>query len=87
MGTKDDSVLDDYGAQLSPLAVSGVKPEGSVSVTWTEQRGAFADGVAWSLRTPAYKAEHWEYGAPSAEMQLSPRMLESILLPNAQIAE
>jgi CxxC motif-containing protein (DUF1111 family) len=74
VGTKEDSLLDDYGSQLSPLAIPGVKPEGSVTVTWTEQRGTFADGVAWSLRTPTFAAQHWEYGAPPADMQLSPRM-------------
>lgn len=78
IGTKEEALLDDYGAQLSPLAIPGVKPEGSVSIKWTEQSNKFTDGTPWSLRTPAYTAERWEYGAPPADTQLSPRLAPAL---------
>jgi CxxC motif-containing protein (DUF1111 family) len=67
-------MLDEYGAQMSPLAVTGVKPEGSVRVTWTDEQGVFADGAAWVLRHPAYAPVDWQYGAAPENVQISPRM-------------
>jgi CxxC motif-containing protein (DUF1111 family) len=78
IGTREDALVDEYGAQLSPLAIPGVKPEGSVSITWTEQRGTFSDKAEWSLRVPSYAAQHWEYGAPPADLQFSPRLAPAL---------
>lgn len=73
VGVPDDPLVDEYGAQLSPLAVAGVKPEGSVRTQWTETPGTFPDGEAYSLRTPAYFAEGWNYGPAPAAVRFSPR--------------
>jgi CxxC motif-containing protein (DUF1111 family) len=78
VGTAEDAMLDDYGTQLSPLAVAGVEPEGAVAITWTERRGTFADGTEWSLRVPAYAASGWHYGQAPAGLQLSPRLAPAL---------
>ena len=78
LGTKDDDLLDEYGSQLSPLAVAGVKPEGSIRITWRMDRGTFPDGAAWSLRTPSYAAQDWQYGPVPEGVKFSPRMAPAL---------
>ena len=78
LGTTDDSLVDEYGAQLSPRAVHGIKPEGSVAVTWKEVSGAYADKLPWSLRRPSYTPREWAYGTPPADVQFSPRIAPSL---------
>ena len=78
IGTKDEAALDEYGAQLSPLGIPGVNPEGSVTVTWTEKSVTAADGTSWKLRTPAYAASGWQYGPPPADLAHSPRMAPAL---------
>ena len=78
IGTKDEAALDEYGAQLSPLGIPGVNPEGSVTVTWTEKSVTAADGTSWKLRTPAYAASGWQYGPPPPDLALSPRMAPAL---------
>lgn len=78
VGTGEDPMLDDYGMQLSPLAVAGVKPEGTVTITWTQQMGVFADGEAWSLRVPSYASGAWHYGEVPDGVRLSPRLAPAL---------
>lgn len=73
VGVTEDPLVDEYGAQLSPLAVPGVKPEGVVRTVWAEKSGAFTDGAAFSLRAPVYEAQDWNYGPPPADVRFSPR--------------
>ena len=78
IGTRDAAMIDDYGSQLSPLAVAGVEPEGAVAVTWTEERGSFPDGTPWALRTPTYQPVDWRYGEIPEGLRLSPRLAPAI---------
>ncbi len=78
VGVKDEALLDAYGAQLSPFGVPGVEAEGSVAVTWTSRTEQSADGAAWTLRVPHYKASGWNYGTPPEDVALSPRLAPAL---------
>lgn len=78
IGTREGEAPDEYGAQLSPLAVFGFDPEGSVAVKWTEERGKFADGVEWSLRVPEYRFENLRYGEISDDVRISARLAPAV---------
>ena len=62
-----------YGGQLQFRAIDGVAAEASVSITYTETPGRFADGSAYSLRTPQYTYAS-EYSTLSKKILFSPRV-------------
>jgi CxxC motif-containing protein (DUF1111 family) len=78
VGVKDEALLDAYGAQLSPLGVPGVEPEGSVEILWTSRTEKSADGTSWTLRVPHYKPLGWNYGNPPEKLALSPRLAPAL---------
>ncbi len=63
VGATDGSPLDGYGSQIQRRGVTGVPPEASVVVSYTEEPGAYLDGAAFSLRVPAYTLEAPGYGS------------------------
>ena len=62
-----------YGGQLQLRAIPGVAPEASVSITYTEVAGTFADGTPYSLRVPSYSF-YGTYEGLSKKMLFSPRV-------------
>ena len=62
-----------FGGQLQLRAIPGVAPEASVSITYTEVTGRFADGQTYSLRVPRYEF-YDSYKAISDKMLFSPRV-------------
>ena len=62
-----------FGGQLQLRAIPGVSPEASVSITYTEVAGRFADGATYSLRVPSYEF-YGSYEPISDKMLFSPRV-------------
>lgn len=65
IGIRNDFVADPVpglGTQLQQLAIDGVEPKGSVTVSFEETAGEFADGTGYILRSPTYTIEGPEAG-------------------------
>lgn len=63
-----------YGGQLNDRAMAGVPAEGSLAVTYTEVKGHYPDGTAYTLRKPSYRVTGLAYGPLARKAQLSPRI-------------
>jgi CxxC motif-containing protein (DUF1111 family) len=63
-----------YGLQLRPGALLGVPPDGTPQVSYQEVAGTYGDGTSFSLQTPSYSVTGWNYGDPSSDLLLSPRV-------------
>jgi CxxC motif-containing protein (DUF1111 family) len=68
-----------YGGQLQDFAAPGHAAEGRMDVTYVETPVTLADGTVVTLRTPTYAFANPGYGAPSAEIQLSPRIAPQMI--------
>ncbi|HVZ33321.1 MAG TPA: di-heme oxidoredictase family protein, partial [Polyangiaceae bacterium] len=51
-----------YGDQIQSRAVDGVTAEGTVSVTWRQLAGSYADGTPYTLLQPSYDVDALGYG-------------------------
>jgi CxxC motif-containing protein (DUF1111 family) len=76
IGTSPDPV---YGGQLQDLAAPGHAAEGRMKITWAEVPVTLADGTVVSLRAPDYTFADPAYGAPSADLMLSPRVAPQMI--------
>ena len=63
-----------YGGQISERANSGVSPEATLNITYTETSGHYADGESVSLREPHYTLDSVGYGPLPANLLTSPRV-------------
>lgn len=70
--------LENYGEQLNDRAIPGVKAEGSVSVSYTEQPGHYGDGQAFSLRRPSYAFHDLQFGPLPKNAMFSPRVAPAV---------
>jgi len=70
-GPLGDSV---YGGQLRTHALLGIAADAAPSVSYEERPDHYADGSKFSLQMPSYAIADWQYGPPSAELLLSPRI-------------
>ncbi|MFB2553126.1 di-heme oxidoreductase family protein [Ensifer soli] len=68
-----------YGGQLQDLAVSGLKPEGKMRITYTEEQVTLRGGETVSLRRPAYGVDGLAYGPLDPETTLSPRVTPQMI--------
>lgn len=68
-----------YGGQFNNNAVSGVKPEGKVEISYEEMPGKFADGEVFNLRKPTYKFTDLAYGPMDERTMVSPRIAQQII--------
>jgi CxxC motif-containing protein (DUF1111 family) len=68
-----------YGDQLRPYGILGVPGDGTPHVDYQETPGAYGDGTAFSLNTPTYTVEGWNYGPPSDGLMISPRTGPSVI--------
>ncbi|MBM74125.1 MAG: thiol oxidoreductase [Proteobacteria bacterium] len=63
-----------YGDQLQNRALLNIAPEASISISWIETSGHFADGTTYTLRKPTFNIKDWAYGAPLEDLKISPRI-------------
>lgn len=68
-----------YGGQLQNQAVPGLKAEGKLSVTYTEQSVTLPGGEVVSLRKPSYGISGLNYGPLGDDTTLSPRIAQPTL--------
>lgn len=76
LATQPDPV---YGGQLQDLAAPGHAAEGRMEVTYEEQPITLSDGTVVSLRAPTYAFADPGYGAPSADLMISPRVAPQMI--------
>lgn len=81
-----------YGDQFNNAAISGVKPEGNVTMRWEPVRGRFADGTVYTLQKPVYGFSQLGYGPMAADVMVSPRIAPQVIgvglleaIPEAEI--
>jgi len=75
-GPKHDPV---YGDQFNNAAITGVKPEGRVTLRYDTIDGKFADGTPYSLLKPHYGFTDLGYGPMHADVMVSPRIAPQII--------
>ncbi|MAA66554.1 MAG: thiol oxidoreductase [Alteromonadaceae bacterium] len=63
-----------YGGQLQTSAISGIKPEADMIVSWEPLEKSFADGTTVTLRRPVYTIENPNYGPIPENLLTSPRV-------------
>lgn len=68
-----------YGDQFTNSAVTGVRPEGRVTLRWQPVRGRFADGVAYTLLRPLYGFSQLAYGPMEKNTRISPRIAPQLI--------
>jgi CxxC motif-containing protein (DUF1111 family) len=68
-----------YGGQLQDFALDGVPAEGRIEATYTDVRGTFADGTAYTLRSPTYRIVDLAYGPLSPDVLTSPRLAPQVI--------
>ena len=88
-GPKHDPV---YGDQFANFAVSGVLPEGEISMKYKPVAGRFADGTAYQLQAPLYGFRKLNYGPMAQGIMVSPRIAPQLIgvgllevIPDAEI--
>ncbi|MCK5829869.1 MAG: thiol oxidoreductase [Methylococcales bacterium] len=80
-GTRADSCgapkpVPGFGTQLFQKATFGVQPQADVTVHYKEETRHFADGEAYSLRTPSYDVK--PYTPFPADIMFSPRVAPTV---------
>ena len=68
-----------YGDQLATAAVSGVRPEGQVSLKEKLIHGRFVDGKPFVLRQPLYSVNQLGYGPLHPHVMISPRVAPQLI--------
>jgi CxxC motif-containing protein (DUF1111 family) len=63
-----------YGTQLQNFAVTGIAPEGRMTIAYEEVPIALSDGEIVSLRRPTYGVAALQYGPMAPDVMLSPRI-------------
>ena len=76
LATQPDPV---YGGQLQDMAIPGHAAEGQMDIAYTEHPVRLADGQTISLRAPVYTFSNPGYGAPHADLMLSPRVAPQMI--------
>lgn len=76
IGTAPDPT---YGAQIQDFAVPGQVAEAQLSLSYLEQRVAFADGTQVILRRPTFDLKELSYGPLHKEARLSPRIAPQMI--------
>jgi len=68
-----------YGDQLDNAAVTGVKPEGKMIVSYEEVRGRYNDGTSYTLSRPRYDVRELGYGPLASDVLMSPRVAPQLI--------
>ncbi|MEZ6197275.1 MAG: di-heme oxidoredictase family protein [Planctomycetota bacterium] len=67
-----------YGSQFQNFALPGAKPEGRIEIRYVEEPGTYADGTAYSLRRPEYRAVDPGYGDFGPSFFVTPRIAPQV---------
>jgi CxxC motif-containing protein (DUF1111 family) len=71
---KGGGYYPEYGRVLHDQAIYGVKPEGKVKITFSEETFAFPDGEEYRLQTPHYEISQWYADSiPPQELRITVR--------------
>jgi CxxC motif-containing protein (DUF1111 family) len=68
-----------YGDQLRPYGILGVPGDGTPRVSYQETPGSYGDGTTFSLQTPSYSIDDWNYGPPAEGLMISARVGPSVV--------
>jgi CxxC motif-containing protein (DUF1111 family) len=71
--------VPNYGDQLSERSINGVDAEGLASVSYVETSGKYADGEAYSLRSPTFSIRSNTYGTLPRNLMISPRVAPQMI--------
>lgn len=63
-----------YGGQFQDIAAGRTRPEGTLTVSYRDVSGSFADGTRYTLHVPVYYLTDLNYGRLRPEITLSPRL-------------
>lgn len=63
-----------YGDQLNENGINGVAGEGRAQILYTEVNGQYDDGMAYTLRKPAYEFMDMAFGDLGPDIMFSPRV-------------
>jgi CxxC motif-containing protein (DUF1111 family) len=79
--THQANVIPDpvYGDQLQDFAVQGLKGEGRMTISYTDQPVTLGDGTVVTLRAPTYGVADLTYGPISNNVMLSPRVAPQMI--------
>ncbi|MEP7241121.1 MAG: di-heme oxidoredictase family protein [Devosia sp.] len=68
-----------YGTQLQDFAVTGLKAEGQMQVTYTDLPVTLGDGTVVTLRQPHYSIADLGYGPMAKDVLVSPRVAPQMI--------
>lgn len=68
-----------YGDQFNNAGITGIKPEGRVTLRYDTIDGKFADGTPYSLLAPKYGFVDLGYGPMHRDVMISPRIAPQII--------
>ncbi|MDC9825446.1 di-heme oxidoredictase family protein [Devosia sp. ZB163] len=68
-----------YGGQLQDFAVQGLKPEGRMAISYTDEPVTLGDGTVVTLRRPDYSVTDLAYGPMADDVMLSPRVAPQMI--------
>ena len=68
-----------YGFQFQDYGISTVQSEGSISISYLEESGQYADETFYSLRKPLYTVTGLNYGAIDPNVMISPRIGQQMI--------
>ena len=68
-----------YGTQLQDFAVPGIRAEGRLTISYSDQPVTLGDGTVVVLRRPAYAVTDLGYGAMAEDVMLSPRVAPQMI--------
>ena len=68
-----------YGNQLQTRAAPGQAAEGKITITYADLPVTLADGTIVTLRSPTYTITDTAYGAPHADLMMSPRVAPQMI--------
>lgn len=68
-----------YGGQLQDRSINGIDKEGTMTITYSEVKGQFADGSEYTLKKPNYTVSDLAYGPLAADVTISPRVANQVI--------
>ncbi|WP_417601886.1 di-heme oxidoredictase family protein [Owenweeksia hongkongensis] len=68
-----------YGGQFQDRSIGGVDKEGTISITYQNIEGQFADGTSYTLKQPIYSVTDLAYGPLEADVFISPRIANQVI--------
>jgi CxxC motif-containing protein (DUF1111 family) len=81
MASGEQNVIPEptYGTQLQNFAVTGLKAEGQMAVTYTDLPVTLGDGTIVTLREPHYSVANPAFGPLASDVLLSPRIAPQMI--------